>query len=44
MKLGTQVALDPGDIVLNGDPAPLPQKGTPPIFGPYLLWPNDWID
>jgi len=28
-----------GDIVLDGDPAPL--KGAhPPIFGPCLLWPN----
>ena len=24
MKLGTQVGLGPGDIVLDGDPAPLP--------------------
>jgi len=31
----------PGDIVLDGDPAP-PRKGTqqPPLFGPCLLWPN----
>jgi len=27
MSLGTEVGLGPGDIVLNGDPAP-PQKGT----------------
>jgi len=27
MKLGTQIGLDPGHIVLDGDPAPLPQKG-----------------
>jgi len=29
-------------IVLDGDLAPLPKKGTgpPPIFGPFLLWPN----
>jgi len=28
-----------------GDPAP-PKKGhsTPPIFSPYLLWPNVWMD
>jgi len=38
MPLGTEVGLGPGDIVLDGDPAP-PKKGTP-IFGPYLLWPN----
>jgi len=42
MKLGMQVGLVPGHIVLDGDPAPSPRKGhsTPPIFGPYLLWPN----
>jgi len=30
-----------GHIVLDGDPAP-PKKGhsSPPLFGPYLLWPN----
>jgi len=40
MKVGTQVGLGPGHIVLDGDPAP-PQKGAqPPIFGPCLLWPN----
>jgi len=27
--------------VLDGNPAPLPQKGAePPIFGPLILWPN----
>ena len=26
------------DIVVDGDPAPLPQKGAePPIFGPFML-------
>ena len=44
MKLGMQVGLGPGHIVLDGDPAPLPQRGTPPIFVPYLLWPNGWMD
>ena len=45
MKLGIQVGLSPGHIVLDGDQAPLPQKGAePPIFGPYLLWPNGWMD
>jgi len=28
MKLGTQVGLDPGHIVLDWDPAPLPQRDT----------------
>jgi len=41
MPLGTKVGLDPGHILLHGDPAP-PKRGTapPPIFGPCLLWPN----
>jgi len=39
MKLGTQVGLGPGHIVLDGDPAaPSPKAAQPPIFGPYLLW------
>ena len=39
MKHGMQVGLGPGHIVLDGDPAPPPQKGHSPhtIFGPYLL-------
>ena len=38
MSLGMDVGLDPGHIVLDEDPAPLPKKGhSPPIFGPYLL-------
>ena len=34
MKLGVKVELGPGDIVLDGDPAPLPQKDTaaPTLF------------
>jgi len=40
MKLGMQVRLGPGHIVLGGDPAHPPLKGhSPPIFGPYLLRP-----
>jgi len=31
MKLGVQVSLGPGHIVLDGDPAP-PTKGTQPPF------------
>jgi len=44
VKLGMQVALGPGHIVLHGDPAPLPKGHSPPIFRPYLLWPNGWMD
>ena len=44
MKLGMQVGIVPGHIVLDGDPAPPPPKGhSPPIFGPYLLRPNGWM-
>jgi len=44
MALGMEVGLGPGHIVLDGDPAALPQKRTqPPIFGPFLLWPNGWM-
>ena len=32
MKLGKQVGLGPGHIVLDGDPAPLPKKGGSPQF------------
>jgi len=40
MKLGVEVGIGPGHIVLDGDPAPPPQRGTAPVFGPCLLWPN----
>jgi len=42
MVLGMEVGLSPGDFVLDGDPAPFPQKGaeSPPNF---LLWPNGWM-
>ena len=43
MKLGTEVGLGPGHIVLNGDQ--LPQRSTAPsIFGPCLLWLNGCMD
>jgi len=32
IKLGMQVGLGPGHIVLGGDPAPLPQRGWSPQF------------
>jgi len=45
MKLGMQVGIGPGQIMLHGDPAPPPQKWSrAPIFGPCLLWPNRWMD
>jgi len=45
MPLGMEAGLGPGHIVLDRDPAPLPQKGAqPPIFGLCLLWPNGWMD
>jgi len=38
MPLGMEVALGPGDFVLDGDPAPLPKKGTePPNFRPMFI-------
>ena len=43
MKLGMEIRLGPGHIVLDGDPVPPRPKGnSPPIFG--LLWPNGWMD
>ena len=46
MKLGVQVGLCPGHIVLDGNPAAPPPKGHSlhPIFGPYLLRPNGCMD
>jgi len=47
MKLGMQVGVGPGHIVLDGDPdSPSQNRGhvQPPIFGPCLLWPNGWMD
>jgi len=45
LVLGMEVGLSPGDFMLDGDLAPLPQKGCSPssIFGPFLLWPNGWM-
>ena len=47
MPLGTEVGLGPDDILLDGNPAPLPKKGAEPpspIFGACLLWLNGWMD
>jgi len=41
MKLGMDVGLGPGHIVLDGYPAPpLPKGHSSPIFCPCLLWRN----
>jgi len=40
MSLSMEVRLSSGEIVLDGDPAPRPQKGggaPSQIFGPFLL-------
>jgi len=37
MKLGKGVGLGPGHIVLDGDPAPLPERGTGPNFRPMSV-------
>jgi len=34
MPLGMEVGLDPGDFVLDGDPAPLPKKGLVGVAAP----------
>ena len=36
MRLGTEVCLGPGDIVLHGDPAPPPLKGHNPQFSAHV--------
>jgi len=37
MPLGTELGLSPGDIVLDGDPAPPQKKGTAPNFRPMSI-------
>jgi len=37
MKLGMEVGLGPGHIVVNGNPAPLPQRGAAPNFLPMSV-------
>jgi len=39
MPLGMEVGLGPGDIVLDGDPAPSPETGAqqPPTFCPVSI-------
>jgi len=38
-----EVGLDPSHIVLDGAPAPLPQKGADPQFSAHFLSPNGWV-
>jgi len=41
-----EVGLSPGDLVLDGDPDPSPEKGQSPLpnFRPMSIWPNGWMD
>jgi len=44
VPLGMEVGLGPGDFVLDGDPAPLLQKGVePPNFWPMSIVAK-WLD
>jgi len=36
IKLGVEVGFGPGHIVSDGDPAPLPQRGTAPKFSAHV--------
>ena len=36
MPLGMEIGLGPGHIVLDGDPAPLPEKGAVPPVSAYF--------
>jgi len=36
MPLGMEVGLSPGNIVVDGDPAPLPKKGRSPQFSAHV--------
>jgi len=44
MKLGTEVGLGPGHIVLDGDPAPPKKAERQPHFSAHVLCPNGWMD
>jgi len=46
MSLGVEVTLSAGDIVLDEElrtQLPLPKGAQPPVFGPFLLWPNGCV-
>jgi len=45
MPLGMEVDLEPNDTVLDGDPAPIPQKGGPNFFTHvYCAETAEWIN
>jgi len=49
MPLGMELGVSQEDFGLDGDPAPSQKGGpgrgqSPPIFGPWLLCPNGWMD
>jgi len=44
MKLGTQVGLGSGHIVLDGTQLSLPQKGAGPQFSAISVVENGWMD
>jgi len=45
VKLGRQVGLGSGHIVLDGDAASPFQRGTAPQFSAHICWgPNGWMD
>jgi len=41
---GGETGLTPGHIVSDGDSSPSHKGHSLPIFDPYLLWPNGWMD
>jgi len=43
IPLRMEVGLGQGHIVLYGNPGP-PTKRHTSILGPFLLWPNGWMD
>ena len=45
MPLGMEVGLGAGNYLFDGTQLPQKKGHSPhPIFGPYLLWPNGWMD
>jgi len=44
MPLGREEDLSTGDIVLYGDPAPIPKGAQPSNFRPTFVCPNGWMD